>query len=89
MTAMTLAVYAKDNKTTKVDTLVYTPTPVLTCTACENKVKGQLRFIKGTKNVSASHKTQQITIVYDPQKARPVDYEEVLRKLHYTVRRSR
>ena len=41
--------FAKDIKT-----VVFTTTPQMHCEACENKIKNNLRFEKGIKNIETS-----------------------------------
>lgn len=58
-----VAVSAKDIKT-----VILTTNPELECGKCENKVKENLRFVKGVKDIQASAETQKITVVYDADK---------------------
>ena len=79
ITALTLmmgSVFAEDIKT-----IVYTPTPKMTCANCEKKIKTNVRFVKGTKKIETSLKDQTITITYDADKAKPADYVEALAKI--------
>lgn len=62
-------------------TIVYKPTPKMTCQNCEKKIKGSLRFVKGTKRIDTSLQEQTITITYDADKAKPADYEAELAKI--------
>lgn len=62
-------------------TIIYTPTPKMTCNNCEKKIKTNVRFVKGTKRIDTSLKDQTITIVYDADKATPADYEAALAKI--------
>ena len=54
---------AKDIKT-----LVVTTQPQMHCASCENKIKGNLRFVKGVKNIECDIEHQRITITYDADK---------------------
>lgn len=47
---------------------VFTVTPPMHCTNCENKIKSNLRFEKGVKKVDASAEAQEVVITYDPTK---------------------
>ena len=54
---------------TKADTLVVTTTPEMHCEGCENKIKKNIRFVKGTKKIETSVPQQSVTIIYDGRKA--------------------
>ena len=51
---------AKDIKTA-----VFTTSPQMHCESCENKIKGNLRFEKGIKQITTSVPDQKVTIEYD------------------------
>ena len=54
---------AKDIKTVVVTTL-----PQMHCASCENKIKGNLRFEKGVKQIVCDIPQQRVTITYDAEK---------------------
>ena len=54
---------AKDIKT-----VVVTTQPQMHCSGCEDKIKGNLRFEKGVKQIECSIDEQRITITYDADK---------------------
>ena len=54
---------AKDIKTVVVTTL-----PQMHCASCENKIKGNLRFEKGVKQIECDIEGQRVTITYDADK---------------------
>ena len=54
---------AKDIKTVVVTTL-----PQMHCASCENKIKGNLRFEKGVKQIECNIPEQRVTITYDAEK---------------------
>ena len=54
---------AKDIKTVVVTTM-----PQMHCESCENKIKGNLRFEKGVKQIECSIPEQRVTITYDADK---------------------
>ena len=54
---------AKDIKT-----LVVTTLPQMHCASCENKIKGNLRFEKGVKEIQCDIEGQRVTITYDADK---------------------
>lgn len=64
-----------------IQTIVYTPTPKMTCQNCEKKIKSNVRFVKGTKRIETSLKDQTITITYDADKAKPADFVEAFAKI--------
>ena len=57
---------AKDIKT-----LVVTTQPQMHCESCENKIKGNLRFEKGVKQIECNIDEQRVTITYDADKTKP------------------
>ena len=57
---------AKDLKT-----LVVTTVPQMHCASCENKIKGNLRFEKGVKQIECDIPKQIVTITYDAEKTNP------------------
>ena len=57
---------AKDLKT-----LVVTTVPQMHCESCENKIKGNLRFEKGVKQIECDIPKQMVTITYDGEKTTP------------------
>lgn len=54
---------AKDIKT-----LVVTTLPQMHCDGCEKKIKGNLRFEKGVKQIECNINDQRVTITYDADK---------------------
>lgn len=62
-------------------TIVFTPTPKMTCQNCEKKIKSNVRFVKGTKSIETSLENQTVTIVYDADKAQPADYVAAFAKI--------
>ena len=63
---------AKDIKT-----VIFTTTPQMHCANCEAKVKNNLRFAKGVKEIKTSVEEQKVYVTYDAQKTN----EEKLRRL--------
>ena len=72
---------------TKYDTLVVTTTPEMHCEGCENKIKKNIRFVKGTKKIETSVPNQTVTIVYDGRKTTYADYESAFKKIGYSVKK--
>ena len=54
---------AKDIKT-----VVVTTQPQMHCESCENKIKGNLRFEKGVKQIECNIDEQRVVITYDADK---------------------
>lgn len=54
---------AKDIKT-----VVVTTQPQMHCSGCEQKIKGNLRFEKGVKQIECSIDEQRVTITFDADK---------------------
>ena len=73
--------------TDKSDTLVVTTTPAMHCEGCENKIKKNIRFVKGTKKIETSVPNQTVTIVYDSRKTTYADYESAFKKIGYSVKK--
>lgn len=71
---------------TKADTLVVTTTPNMHCEGCENKIKNNIRFVKGTKKIETSVPKQTVTIVYDGRKSTYKDFEAAFRKIGYEIK---
>ena len=69
---------AKDIKT-----VVFTTNPELHCEGCENKIKGNLRFEKGVKNIITDLKTKTVTIEYDADKTNVQNIIEGFKKIKY------
>lgn len=57
---------AKDIKT-----VIVTTQPQMHCASCENKIKGNLRFEKGVKQIECDIPQQRVTITYDAEKTTP------------------
>ena len=72
---------------TKADTLVVTTNPQMHCENCENKIKSNIRFVKGTKNIDISVKEQKVTIIYDSKKASYKDFVAAFKKIGYEIKK--
>nr|WP_233905489.1 heavy-metal-associated domain-containing protein [Segatella copri] len=48
--------------------MFFTTTPQMHCAACENKIKNNLRFEKGIKNIETSVPNQTVTVKYNADK---------------------
>ena len=80
---LTCSTFAK----TSADTLVVTTQPQMHCINCEKKIKSNIRFVKGTKNIETSVDDQKVTIVYDCKKAKYDDYVEAFKKIGYEIKK--
>lgn len=80
MMLMCIAATAKDIKT-----MIVTPSPKMVCENCENKIKGNLRFEKGVKNIETNLTAQTITITYDGDKTSEEKLSKALNEIGYTA----
>ena len=69
------------------DTLTVTTLPQMHCQGCENKIKSNIRFVKGTKKIDTSVEEQKVTIVYDSKKAKYKDFVEAFKKIGYEIKK--
>lgn len=76
---------AKEVKANPIDTLVVTPDPQMHCSGCENRIKSNIRFVKGTKRIDTDLESQTVTIIYDSRKASIDDYTKAFDKIGYTI----
>ncbi|MCQ2255394.1 MAG: heavy-metal-associated domain-containing protein [Bacteroidaceae bacterium] len=74
-----------ENKTA--DTLVVTTTPAMHCEGCENRIKSNIRFVKGTKKIITSVPNQTVTIVYDKKKTKYDDFVAAFKKIGYDIKK--
>ena len=77
--------FAQKGKT-NIDTLVVTTTPQMHCSGCENKIKQNIRFVKGTKKIITSVPRQEVTLIYDKRKATREDYIAAFSKIGYEIK---
>ena len=69
------------------DTLTVTTLPQMHCQKCENKIKSNIRFVKGTKKIETSVDDKRVTIIYDGKKAKYEDYVAAFRKIGYEIKK--
>jgi copper chaperone CopZ len=81
MLMMSVMAFAKDYKT-----VAFTTTPQMHCANCENKIKGNLRFSKGVKEIKTSIPDQKVTVTYDPKKTSPEKLSKDFEKFGYKAR---
>ena len=68
-----------------VDTLRVTTEPQMHCANCENRIKQNIRFVKGVKKIITSIPDQRVTIVYDSSKSTFDDFVAAFKKIGYTI----
>ena len=73
----------KDKK--KTVKVVYTTK--MHCHSCEAKIKENISFVRGIKDLDIYLKTQTVEIVYDPAKTSETKIEEAFKKLGYPVKK--
>lgn len=54
-----------------------TTTPQMHCSGCENRIKQNIRFVKGVKAITTSVADQKVTIVYQKGKASYDDFGKI------------
>ena len=74
-----LSVSAKGNS----KKVIFTTTPQMHCDACEKKIQGNLRFVKGVKIIMTNIAQQTVTITYDSTKCTVKDLEKAFQKIKY------
>ncbi len=77
----TTVALAKDVKT-----VVLTTTPQMHCSGCENKIKKNLRFEKGVKDIQTSVPDQTVTVKYDADKISLEKLMKAFEKFGFTAR---
>ena len=87
LVAFMLVVAGNTFAKTAADTLVVTTQPQMHCQNCENKIKSNIRFVKGTKKIETSVDDQRVTIIYDGKKAKYEDYVAAFRKIGYEIKK--
>lgn len=81
--ALPASMQARTPKETAV--AIFTVQPKMTCANCENKIKSNLRFEKGVKEIVTSLKNQTITIKYDPSRTDSESLIKAFKKIGYTA----
>lgn len=66
-------------------TAIFTVNPGMSCQNCENKIKSNLRFEKGVKNIVTSLSEQAVKVTYDPAKTSEAKLIEAFKKIGYTA----
>ncbi len=76
------ATLAADNDTT----VCFTVNPPMSCHNCENKIKSNLRFEKGIKQIDASAEDAVVTVKYDKRKTSVDKLIPAFKKIGYEAR---
>lgn len=85
--ALIMAVTATTSFAKKdIQTVIFTTTPQMHCEACENKIKGNLRFEKGIKTIETNVPAQTITVQFDADKTTPAKLQQSFSKFGYKAR---
>lgn len=66
-------------------TVQFTVLPQMTCQNCENKIKSNIRYEKGVKQIDTSVPDQLVTIKYDAAKTNPEKIAAAFKKIGYTA----
>ncbi len=66
--------------------LVVTTTPEMHCKNCEKKIKENIRFEPGVRNIETSLERQQVTITYNAAKTDAKKLCEAMAKIGYTAK---
>ncbi len=87
MIGFSVATTAQETKKTdsKRDTVVFMVN--LHCEACEAKVAKNLPYEKGVLDFTASHKKQEVMIVYNPKKTDPETLKQAIIKMGYQAKK--
>lgn len=75
-------------KEIKMDTLVVTTSPIMHCSGCENRIKSNIRYVKGTKDIETSVPEQKVTIIYKTKDASYEDYVKAFKKIGFDIKRA-
>lgn len=65
--------------------VAFSITPTMHCINCENKIKGNLRFEKGIKDIKATAPDSVVIIKFDKRKTNVDNLVEGFSKLGYTA----
>lgn len=72
-------------KTSAIDTLYVSTSPEMHCSGCENRIKKNIRFVKGVKKIETSIPDQTVTIIYDTSKSEYKDFIAAFKKIGYEI----
>ena len=83
MTVLAMLVFAIGMFAKDIKTVVFTTLPQMHCENCENKIKGNLRFEKGVKEITTNIPEQKVTVKYDAAKTTPEKLIKGFAKIGY------
>lgn len=66
-----------------VKTVVFTTNPQMHCENCENKIKGNLKFESGVKEITTNVEKQTVTVKYDADKTSESKLTAAFNKIGY------
>lgn len=69
-----------------IKTAVFTTLPQMHCDNCEMKIKKNVRFVKGVKEIKTNIGKQTVTITYDADKTSPAKIIDGFKRINYTAR---
>ena len=78
---------AAAQKNNQADTLQVRATAQMHCVNCENKIKKNIRFVKGVKEIKTSVPDQKVTIIYQKDKSTYEDFVKAFSKIGYKIDR--
>lgn len=81
---ITLTAAARDIKT-----VIFTTLPQMHCENCELKIKKNVRFVRGVKEIQTNIPAQTVTVKYDADKTTPAQIEAGFKRIGYSVRQLR
>ena len=76
---------ASAQKSLQVDTLLVTTIPEMHCSGCEERIKENIRFVKGVKSIQTSVPEQKVTIIYQKNKAKYEDFVNAFGRIGYEI----
>ena len=76
---------ASAQKSRQVDTLLVTTIPEMHCSGCEERIKENIRFVKGVKSIQTSVPEQKVTIIYQKNKAKYEDFVKAFDRIGYEI----
>ena len=69
-------------------TVVFTTTPQMHCQSCEAKIKGNIRFEKGVKEIKTDVEAQKVYITFDPKKTTEEKLQKAFEKFGYKAEKT-
>ena len=81
ITAMLIAFGGKELRV-----LTVTTTPEMHCQSCEKKIKENIRFEAGVKNIETNLEKQLVIITYDPSKTDSKKLTEAFAQIGYSIK---